>query len=229
MEILQKNLARVAPIRVVQEPMINYSYIIYSVDSNKCILIDPSFEEDKIVKVMNERELTPSTVLITHSHFDHIHSLEFFINYANPEVWISETEASYYQFKSRNLQTFKHMQGIVHEGLNIMAFVTPGHTKGSSCFMIQNNLFTGDTLFTEGCGACTAPGGNAVDMFNSLQMLKHITNLHSKIYPAHSFGMEPGLPYKEVQKMNIYLELNNEGDFIQFRNRKNQKTNPAFY
>lgn len=218
----------VRTVRVCYEDMINYSYLLISKHSSYCILIDPSWEPEKILKVMEEYNVVPTDIFITHAHGDHFFSLDFFVKKFNSRVWISSIEAEYYIFQSENMNTFSPNQLFRLGDISVLTIHTPGHTKGSFSYLANNNLFTGDTLFAEGCGSCIYPGGSAEDMFNSVQKIKAIANSETKVYPGHSFGAKPGLSFKEIEQMNIYLQFDDKYDFVNFINRKTQKTGTFF-
>src|SRR5207249_3497804 len=104
-------------------------------------------------------------------------------------------------------------------GTEIAALLTPGHTAGGLCFLLANDLFTGDTLFSEGCGICDQPGGSAFEMFASLNKIRRLAPDHVKVWPGHSFGKEPGMPLRDVIESNIYFHFRTAEEFARFRMR----------
>ena len=88
------------------------------------------------------------------------------------------------------------------------------------CFLIDHYLFTGDTLFAEGCGECKDKGANPDDLYHSLQKLKNQIDQDTRIFPGHSFGIPIGRFFSEVNKKNIYLQLESKELFIKYRFRK---------
>jgi hydroxyacylglutathione hydrolase len=112
---------------------------------------------------------------------------------------------------------------VIHLGsLPVVPVLTPGHTRGGVCYAIGGNLFTGDTLFAEGCGICHGPGGAAEDMYRSVQLLKRRLQPDVQIFPGHSFGQAPGRPFGELLKRNVYLQIESREQFVRFRNRRPQ-------
>ncbi len=89
----------------------------------------------------------------------------------------------------------------------VQCILTPGHTAGSVCYLFQKWLFTGDTLFTEGCGWCRSLGGDAEAIFESVQRLKRLIDNNVKIYPAHSYGQEVGKTMEFLLMNNIYMVI----------------------
>ena len=134
-----------------------------------------------------------------------------------------EKEINYYRFRCNNLQSIGHLNKIKFGNTTITSLFTPGHTAGGTCFLLKGSLFTGDTIFTEGCGICYGKGSSPKAMFRSLQMIKSIISKDVRVYPAHSFGKAPGQSFGQLLKENIYLQFDNEEDFVSFRMRKNQR------
>lgn len=105
----------------------------------------------------------------------------------------------------------------------IRPIFTPGHSPGGLCYLIQKNLFTGDTLFSEGCGACFSSEGNPHLLYESLQRIKREISKDTHIFPGHSYGMAPGNTLAEILTRNIYLRFENVDDFVAHRMRKGQR------
>jgi glyoxylase-like metal-dependent hydrolase (beta-lactamase superfamily II) len=92
-------------------------------------------------------------------------------------------------------------------GENDIEFLhTPGHTPGSQCFKVNNNLVSGDTLFVQGCGRVDLPGSNSEDMFHSLQKLSALPN-ETILYPGHNYSAEPYESMERVKEINTYLRI----------------------
>lgn len=201
----------------------NYTYIGIDKLSNKAFVIDPSWEPLKILKVLEDHDAKLDKILLTHSHMDHTNLVSKLVKQFNSKVYISEIESTYYNYQSKNLMLVKDLDTIVVGNTKINCLVTPGHTKGSICFLSDENLFTGDTIFIEGCGICNASGGSAKEMYHSILRLKDMISENTRIYPGHSFGESPGKTMEFVSKNNIYFHIDNIEHFIKYRNRPNNK------
>jgi hydroxyacylglutathione hydrolase len=213
---------RVISVKANNNFLKNYSYIVHDDISNTAIVIDPSWQMKEIEKKLSKLEMKLSAILLTHSHIDHVFDAEKLSNKYNAPIVMSQIEYEYYKFDSNNLITVKHEEIINFENIVIVSLITPGHTKGSICYLIDNNLFTGDTLFIEGCGICWGKGADPSDMFDTMQYLKTRIDKNVLIYPGHSYGKEPGEIFESVCKENVYLNFTDRNNFLSFRMRKGQ-------
>ncbi|MEC0767160.1 MBL fold metallo-hydrolase [Bacillus atrophaeus] len=201
----------------------NYCYIIADHVSGSAIVVDPSWELSKITNKLDELEVDLSAILLTHSHYDHVNLVEPLLKLFNPDVYMSKKEIDFYQFNCRNLIALNDNQTISIGNTEGRCLLTPGHTAGGMCYLFPESIFTGDTVFTEGCGICEDHGSSASDMFESIQRIKSEVSPDVRVYPGHSFGKEPGHIIKELFKHNIYFQIDKKEYFVKFRTRKNQK------
>lgn len=150
--------------RVVVGPLETNCYII-TID-NKCLVIDPGDEIDKIKEIIGNKEVVG--VIITHYHFDHIGALD---NFDKSLI----LDKSNLEEKEYNINNF-----------NFEIIYTPGHKDDSITiyFKEENIMFTGDFIFKGTIGRMDLPGGSQKDMINSLEKMKKY-NKDIKIYPGH--------------------------------------------
>lgn len=200
----------------------NYVYIIIDKGTKEAVIVDPSWELNRISEIINQLNVKVTTILLTHSHFDHTNLVDPIVKLFNSNVYMSAKEIEFYNFKCKNLYPVNHLDKIEIGSTPITCLHTPGHTVGSACYYISNRLFTGDTIFIEGCGACTSKGGSAEDMFHTFQMLKSVIAPHVRIYPGHSFGKKPGYQFGDLRTENIYYSLDKIEHFTKFRMREKQ-------
>jgi len=148
--------------------------------------------------------------------------VEPLIEMVSRQIYRSLKEIEFYKFRCKNLNATDNLDVIKLGETNIKVLLTPGHTVGSVSYLLQDSLFTGDTIFIEGCGMCNTNGGNPVQMFESIQMIKKMIDPSVRIYPAHSYGKEPGYPLSNLMQENIYFLIDREDLFVEFRMRSNQ-------
>lgn len=202
----------------------NYTYLIQNISNNNAILIDPSWQQEKYDHLILKENLKLVAIFVTHHHIDHSNLAGKMAEKYKCPVYMVAEEIDYYSFTCANLYPIiADVEQLEVGGINVKIIRTPGHTYGGACFMIDANLFSGDTLFIEGCGMCNIDGGDPRKMFASLQMLKQIIPETTKIYPGHQYHHKIGKTFKEVMRINTYLGFNNEEQFVKFRMRDGQK------
>lgn len=201
--------------------MINYCYIVVDKASKCSLVVDPSWEINKIINKLYEEDAKLTTILLTHSHNDHTNLVNPLVNKYNANVYMSRKEIDYYHFRCRNLHALEDLDEIYVNKTKILCLLTQGHTAGGMCYLLENCMFTGDTLFSEGCGICLDKGASAEKMFESIQKIKNMVSEDILIYPGHSYGIEPGKSFGHIKMINSYLSIDNKDKFVAFRNRKN--------
>jgi len=150
--------------RVIVGPLETNCYILSI--GNKCLIIDPGDDYDKIKKEIGTKEVIG--VIITHYHFDHIGALNCF----NKNLILDKSNL---EEKEYNIDNF-----------NFEVIYTPGHKEDSITIYFKelNIMFTGDFIFKDAIGRIDLPGGNYQDMLNSLEKIKNY-NKNTIIYPGH--------------------------------------------
>ena len=201
----------------------NFNYIIVDTSSRYAAIVDPAWDLELITKAMKQLGVKLEMILLTHSHVDHINLAQPLVELFDSRVYMSAREIEYYHFQCDNLYPVQDFERINLGETQITCLLTPGHTAGSTCFLLSESLFTGDTIFIEGCGICTTVGGSADQMFESIQKIKRIVNSFVQIYPGHSYGKVPGYPLSYLMENNLYFQFEKREHFTQFRMRKNQK------
>lgn len=201
----------------------NNIYLIKDIETNNTAVIDPACSIDKIEEAVIKHGLLIKYVFVTHTHEDHIRIVDKIIDAYNTEVYISKREAKYYTFSCKNLTAYEDGAVIMCGKTEIKCIVTPGHTYGSSCFLLSDSLFCGDTIFIEGCGMCSTKGSSADELYESLKKIKENVDDNVRVYPGHNYSELPGKTLKYLKNNNIYFMIEKKEEFIDFRMRKNQK------
>ena len=100
--------------------------------------------------------------------------------------------------------------------IEIQFLHTPGHTPGSQCFLVNNRLVSGDTLFINACGRCDLPGGNAEQMYESLQRLGKLGD-EVVLLPGHNYADQPTSTISREKRLNPYYQAHSLSDFLHSR------------
>ncbi|MDD5979884.1 MAG: MBL fold metallo-hydrolase [bacterium] len=154
---------------------------------DKCLIIDPGAEENKIIKHIEKEQLTPVGILITHNHNDHIGACNIL--------------REMYDIKSYDYDNLFEQKHFLNP-FKFQVIYTPGHTSDSISFYFYeyNCIFTGDFLFKGTIGRVDFPNSSNVDMISSLSKIKTMDE-DLIIYPGH--GDKTTL--KQELKSNQYL------------------------
>lgn len=211
---------RVIVLDVRRGSMKNFNYLVVDPGSLHAVIVDPAWEIDKIDRALADAKAGLKGILVTHSHPDHIDLARPLAKKYDCPIWMSIAEIVASGFSARQLTGIDTRPWSVGQ-MSIEPIPTPGHTPGSTCYLIGENLFTGDVLFAEGCGIC-ADTEAAHTMFASLEHLKTRLAPHTRIFPGHSYGQPPGRTMSQLRRENIYLQFSNKESFAAFRLRGGQ-------
>ena len=165
-----------------------YQTNIYILSNDtEAVVIDPGYEPDIILDALEGKEL--KAILLTHGHFDHVGAVKELVAETGCEVWIHPAEATMPPMVTAGPLYFTHTydEGDTVSpiaGLELTVLHTPGHTPGSVCLLMGNEMFSGDTLFACSFGRTDLPGGDPRKMMESLRRLASLQG-NFFIHPGH--------------------------------------------
>jgi len=176
-----------------------YTYIISSGKGREALIIDPVIEHtDKYIEVLKNLELKLVKVIDTHIHADHVTGLNELNKRTNCTRIMGEKSKS----EVIDLR-IKDSEKINVENIELKAIYTPGHTDCSYSYLMNDRVFTGDTLFSLGCGRIFE--GTYEQMFESLNKLKKLP-LDTKIYCGHEYTLKNSMFCKKHEENNKSLK-----------------------
>ena len=197
--------------------MQNFSYIIADEKTKEAAIVDPAWELNKILNIAKKHDLSINKILVTHTDFDHIEGVRKMLDIANAAVFVHKNGEK--DIKNLGVDKIK----IIEEGsiiklgeIKIKVLHTPGHKPSCVCFLLDNKILTGDTLFVEGCGRVDMPGGDIKKQFESLQRLK-ILDEDLEVYPGHDYGSIKSSTIKYEKENNPYLKCKSFEEFLSVR------------
>ena len=197
-------------------PMQNFVYLVGDRNLREALVVDPAWDVEAILRAAAQDGFRVKGALITHTHFDHVNGLDALLQKTDGTVYIHKNEAEFLKGIKGNIKKMEGGDKIKIGQVEIAFLHTPGHTPGSQCFLIDENLVSGDTLFINACGRCDLPGGNAEEMYQSLNRLADL-NDSTVLYPGHNYADEPASTIGEEKKSNPYLQRTNLEHFLKFR------------
>jgi hydroxyacylglutathione hydrolase len=195
-------------------PMANYVYFVGDPQTREVAIIDPAWDVDRIVEMAQENDLTITKILITHSHFDHINGVEDLLHRTKAKVYLHKAEAEFMRAVWPELVLVESGDTTQVGGVEVRFIHTPGHTPGSQCFLVQNNLISGDTLFIGACGRCDLPGSNPADMYYSLTQRLAQLDDRTVVFPGHNYASRPYSTIGDEKRFNPYLQFQSLQDFL---------------
>jgi hydroxyacylglutathione hydrolase len=213
----------VARIFVEHADFKNYTYVLYHPDTRDGVIVDPAFEKDKIIDRVDQLNISVRGILITHHHPDHTHLAAELSTLYRTKVCIS-AHAFAKSDIDRNCDIMQLTdEKIIQLGsIRVAPVFMPGHTPGCTGFLIDDNFFSGDTIFIEGVGMCLDDDADPEALFNSICKVKAMLSSDTLVFPGHKYHFDVGAPFSFVLKKNFYLHFKDLNEFVGFRMRKVQ-------
>ena len=173
-------------------------YILYF-ENHDAVAVDIGGDAEKVMQTLEIHHLNLKAILLTHGHYDHVGGVEAVRKMTGAEVYIHEKDAVMLESDKENLSwqltsnayvpvkeyhTLKDGDILEFGGEKFQVMHTAGHTSGSVCYLTENAMFSGDTLFKGSVGRTDLSGGNPAEMKQSLKKLASLEkNYH--VYPGH--------------------------------------------
>tara|TARA_Y100000768_G_scaffold109004_1_gene80077 strand:- start:1435 stop:2130 length:696 start_codon:yes stop_codon:yes gene_type:complete len=194
-----------------------YTYLIASDKGREALIIDPVIEHTDIyTKELKELDLKLVKVIDTHIHADHITGLNELSKIYNCSKIMGE------QSKSEVIDVrVKNEDKIKIENIELNVIYTPGHTDCSYSFLMNDRVFTGDTLLINGTGRTDFQNGDAKEQYNSIfnKLLKLPENTY--VYPAHDYNGKKFSTIGEQRSNNPRLQVSSVDQYVEIMNNLN--------
>jgi len=194
-----------------------YTYIIASAKGREAVIIDPVLENvDKYIQLLKELDLKLVKVIDTHIHADHVTGATKLKQATNCTTLMGEhTPADAVEIKVKDNELIKI------DGLKIKSLYTPGHTSDSYSFLLDNYLFSGDTLLINGTGRTDFQNGSSKDAYNSL--FNNILKLPEEtlVYPGHDYNGKFSSTIGNEKKFNPRLQVKSVDEYVEIMSNLN--------
>jgi len=215
-------------------PMENFIYFIEDIKTQRTAVVDPAWDVGKILAYSQQNSLNITDILLTHSHSDHINGVSGVLDEHDVQVHLLKPELQLWRAFDGSIP--KSCQQIHHGGDNISigesvinVLHTPGHTPGSACYHVGNELIAGDTLFVFGCGRCDLAGGDPEQMFHTLKKIQADLPAGTIIRPGHNYAEKSTSTLQEQVDGNPFFHFDDAAKFTRYRMHEHDKVRDEPY
>ncbi|MGA7616745.1 MAG: MBL fold metallo-hydrolase [Thermoanaerobaculia bacterium] len=207
--------------------MVNFCYLIGDRETRECVVVDPAWDVDGLLRVAEDDGMQLTGALVTHYHPDHVGG-DLFGHGVEGLAALMERKAIPVHCQKEEARGVQMVTGLSASDLTphdpsdvvtvgevpIQLLHTPGHTPGSQCFLVGGNLVAGDTLFVQGCGRVDFPGGDAEQMYLTLTQRLAALPDETVLYPGHHYGDVPHSTFAEQRRTNYCLRPRTLADWL---------------
>ena len=198
------------------QQMVNFVYLIGDRETNEASIVDPAYDPQGILEELEKDGMNCVGMLGTHYHADHVGGsmmgLEVsgaaeLLNNQSVPLHVQTSEAEFVKkvtgLTDADLTLHNGSDTIEVGAISIELLHTPGHTPGSQCFLVDNKLVAGDTLFLEGCGRTDLPGGDPEQLYHSLTSVLSKVPDDAVLFPGHQYSPAPSATMGQTRAENF--------------------------
>lgn len=198
------------PIKVLQIEtgrMANFSYLVFDEKAGRGVLVDPSWDMALLEDAAKKNGVKIEACLLTHGHYDHSMHLAPLLEKLGVKAYIDGRDTFMLEdLPEKLIAVFEGGVKLELAGLSVETVHTPGHSPGCVCYIVDGNIFTGDTLFVGACGRVDLPGSEPRAMTESLRRLAAL-NPALVMWPGHAYGDVNSRTLGEEVKANPYIKF----------------------
>ncbi len=208
-------------------PMANYVYLLGDHSKREAFIVDPAWDVAGLLDLLDKDGIRLAGVLATHYHPDHvggsifgmsIEGLSRLMELRPVPVHVNRHEAD----GLKQVTGLEESDLVRHDGGDLLKvgdvpielLHTPGHTPGSQCFLVDDRLVSGDTLFIQGCGRVDLPGADPEEMYYTLTRRLAKVPDHVELYPGHNYAADIKSTLGKERKTNPYLQISSLEDWL---------------
>lgn len=210
------------PLEIVQLEvglLANFCEVIGCPATGEAALVDPAFEVDRLLAIARERGWRVTTILLTHTHDDHIAGLDEAAQATGAVVRCHPAEVEIARTLAPRVEPVSDGERVAIGQGEVQAVYTPGHTPGCVCWYVPDPgaVITGDVLFVGGCGGVHYPGSDPAAMFDSLYHRLGALPEETKLYPGHDYGPTPTSTLAWERLRNPALTCDTLEEFLRYK------------
>jgi len=212
---------------LVAQQMVNFSYLIGDRTTGECLVVDPAYGVAELKAAAEADGMRLTGALITHYHPDHcggemagmrIEGATELLQLTEIPVHVQADEAEWVlkvtDLERDNLVQHTSGDSVSVGSVDVQLIHTPGHTPGSQCFLVEDRLIAGDTLFLQGCGRTDLPGGDPAALYESLTTKLAKVPDTAVLYPGHLYSSQPFQEMGKVRESNMVFRPDSAAEWI---------------
>ncbi len=188
----------------------NFTYIVGDEVTRECAVIDPGAQCERIIAEMEKEGMRAVLIINTHGHFDHTGCNENLARLTGARI------AAHELTNVRHELPLKDGDSLRVGDLELAVLHTPGHSPDSICILVEDNLFTGDTVFVDECGRVDLPGSDARALFHSFFDKILLLDDSIRVFPGHDYGPRPSSTIGRERDHNYTLQPRSLDEFLRF-------------
>jgi len=190
--------------RSMTEQFLSNTYLLAAAENGEALLIDAGGPMGPLFEAVEQHDLAPTVVLLNHHHYDHICELD-----SVKERW---PDVRVYADPREGIEDAEPFADGTYAGLDVRALHTPGHTAGMLSFVIEDQVFTGDTLFKNSVGGVRAPGHTTFEDLRE-SIMDRLLQLppETTIRPGHTDPTTVAEEFEHNAFVRLWRGLDDEG------------------
>ena len=211
------------------QQMVNFVYLIGDRQTGDAVIVDPAYDVAELANILAADDMRLTGALVTHYHPDHVGGDFMGIHVEGVSellalpgggvpIHVNGNEA----WGVRRVTGCAENDLVQHDAgdtlmvgdIPITFLHTPGHTPGSQCFVLDNKLISGDTLFLEGCGRVDLPGASPEQMYHSLNSVLGKLDGSTTVFPGHLYSPEPSGSLDDIRTKNYVYRFKTIEQFL---------------
>jgi len=197
--------------------MANFAYLIGDEDTKEAAIVDPAWDADLLMATAEKHGLKISKILITHTDYDHVNAVGDIIARTRAHVYVHKDGFDEIaKFGATTPEAINEESVILIGNVKVKVIHTPGHRPSNVCFIVENKIITGDTLFVEGCGRIDLPGSDIKKQWDSLVKLKNLDE-NLEVYPGHDYGSMKSSTIRHEKENNPFMKCTSFEEFSGIR------------